>query len=410
MYLENALKEIFNNNNWTKYSPIVLNVPSYFTTGQLGLLRSICSTLDLNMPKLNGFLNDYISYTTLFAVKEGKSIKINDKRYVLFVNIGDYSATSTCVTFGRSEGVIVSHNFIREYGGKEINYLLLNEILKQIKKEKNQEITDKKKIYSLLVGTEVLKKQLSQSVYNPTSVTFANILDNNDSYRCEFTSKQLNEILDNHKYWSKLLEMINNTLSGSKWTNAEIKNLEIYVMGGTMNIPYFKNKIEEHLSQITDGKNKQINVLDLNDCIAKGCSLNGLVTKHLSWCKKPKCKNCLHYTIKDNSYFTHNKKSLDKRINCDDILLKSNKYEENDIAIKQKSIIGELLHKTIIDSREILKDNKLYNSEYKAYVNYIKQYFDICSNLKINDKERYDYNNLNSIYDDMLLHKRILLV
>lgn len=303
----------------------------------------------------------------------------------------------------------MSNNSDGNIGGRNINEWLLNDIKNEIKNNGYKIINNDKTEYKLLLAIENLKIKLSGESANEVNITVEDILSDNSDYIIKYTIEKLNKLLENHKIFERIDDLINNSINESKWSENDIKNIEICIVGGSMRIKYIKEKLIEYLNNKTHNNSILNTTLNMEECICQGVSYYGVIMNHIKTCHKAKCNNKLHYYIEDLSSYKHINNNEIVKNDIEKIRINVMKYDERDVVENEKSLKKHLIEETQYNASRLLEEKKLFSSEYKEYVCYTKQYFNyILTWIENNNINEISYNELKAISDDEITHYKIL--
>lgn len=270
---------------------------------------------------------------------------------------------------------------------------------------------DNKSEYKLLTIIENIKVKLSTNI-NEVNINLDDLLLNNNNNNVKYNIAKFNRLLEKNKVIEIIIDLINNSINESKWNEEDINNIEICIVGGSMRIRYIKDKLKEFLINKTNNKMSELTTtLNMDECISEGISYYISIMEHTNKCHKAKCGNKLHYYIEDLTSFKHVNNGDGEIIKNDVEKIRMNviKYDERDVIENEKNIKKNLIEETKYNAIHLLEEKKLYKSEYKDYVNNIKQYFDyILTWIENSNINEVDYNELKCLSEDEVIHYKIL--
>ena len=100
----------------------MLTVPSYFTNIERKALLDAANIAELNCQSL---INENTAMVLNYGFFRKDEFGVNDKKTVIFVDIGHSKTTITFAEFRKTGATILFHNSERNLGGRNLDYKIM---------------------------------------------------------------------------------------------------------------------------------------------------------------------------------------------------------------------------------------------------------------------------------------------
>lgn len=167
---------------------VVIAVPGWYTDIQRRTLLDAASIAGLNTLRL---INDSTAVALGYGITKSDLPEPDNPRHVVFVDVGHSSLSVAVVAFSKGQLHIKSTAYDRHFGGRDIDYALVQHFSEQFKtKYRIDVMSNPKATFRLTAGCEKLKKVLSANA--EASLNVESIMSDVDAssklHRDEFES------------------------------------------------------------------------------------------------------------------------------------------------------------------------------------------------------------------------------
>ena len=241
-------------------SDIVLSCPPWYTDSQR---RSLLDAAEVAGLKCLRLIND----TTATALGYGIT-KLDlpgpeeNPRRVAFVDIGHSTYSCSIVEFRKGELTVKSTVSDRQFGGRNIDKVLVDHFAKEFKEKFKIDINENPKArFRVIAAVERLKKILSANSNAPISIeSVMNDVDVKGFLKREELEELIKPMLD------RAAQPIEQALADAKLSVSDLDAIEM--VGGCTRVPSIKNAIQKFF-----GKPLSF-TLNQDEAIARGCAFS----------------------------------------------------------------------------------------------------------------------------------------
>ena len=172
----------------------LFSIPDYYTYYQKEALKKILESLKLNNEY--PFINESTALTMYYGYLNYKELT-NEKKYVIFVDIGHSKTSFILSEFTKKEFIVKEVENIPFLGGRDFNDRIFEKCLKQFEKENNKslEVNGRNK-YKLYDEIEKARKNLT---INDSASINIDALDGDNDFSYEITKEEFEKIIKNEK-------------------------------------------------------------------------------------------------------------------------------------------------------------------------------------------------------------------
>lgn len=334
----------------------------------------------------------------------------NETKRILFFDMG-YSCTKVCCAlYSYKACEICGYGYDNTIGGELIDYLIKEDIKKQIINENNTIDNNDKTEYRILDSIIKCKEKLSADGSTEILLEISSIVNDGDDYDGLYSVDSIDRTLNKSDIKNKMQTLLDNVLKHTKWSKKEKENMEICIIGGSSRIRFIKNILIEYLKKITNN-NKQKLTLSLNadECICKGINYYSYIIDHMKLCNNDNCGSVYHYKYIDNSGFKRDDKKMKYEIDINAIIKRNDNFSSNDIKERIKSGNRNEIERVKYEISHIFEDIK--KDFCKDYVENEKKYNKSIENiLKSKDLCNIQNDLLTKIIGDENNHLLMLYV
>ena len=214
---------------------VVIAVPGWYTDIQRRALLDAASIAGLNTLRL---INDSTAVALGYGITKSDLPDPENPRHVVFVDVGHSSLSVAVVAFSKVQLHIKSTAYGRQFGGRDIDYALVQHFSEQFKsKYKIDVMSNPKATLRLAAGCEKLKKVLSanaEAALNVESI-MSDIDASSKLHRDEFESL-ISHLLD------RIPVPLTEAVAMSGLTLEQIDAIEL--VGGSTRIPAVRARIQ----------------------------------------------------------------------------------------------------------------------------------------------------------------------
>lgn len=243
----------------TAVNDVVIAVPVWYTDIQRRAVIDAAEIAGLNPLRL---INDTTATALGYGITKTDLPAVEEPpRYIAFVDIGHSDYSVSIVAFNKGSLIVKSTAFDRHFGGRDLDYALVQHFATEFKsKYKIDVLSNKKALFRLSAAVEKLKKILSANAAAPLSVE--SIMEDIDA----------SSTLTRDEFEGLIAPLLERTISPLERALAEagidkdqIEAVEL--VGGSTRVPALKNRIEEFFGRPLSFTTNQ------DEAIARGATL-----------------------------------------------------------------------------------------------------------------------------------------
>ena len=238
---------------------MVVAVPGWYTDAQRRAVLDAAEIAGLNPLRL---INDTTATALGYGItKTDLPAPEQPPRMVAFVDVGHSDYSVAIVQFHRGQLTVLATEFDRHYGGRDLDYALVQHFAAQFKdKYKIDVLSNKKALFRLTAAVERCKKVLSANAQAPLSVeSIMEDIDASSMIKREEFEELIAPLLE------RLADPIERAVKASGLQKTDIDAVEL--VGGTTRVPAIKNRIQETFGRPLSFTTNQ------DEAIARGATL-----------------------------------------------------------------------------------------------------------------------------------------
>lgn len=238
---------------------VVISVPGWYTDAQRRAVLDAAEIANLNPLRL---INDGTAIAFGYGITKADLPAPEEKpRTVAFVDIGHSDYSVTIASFNKTGCTIKAAGYDRHFGGRDLDYALVQHFAKEFSEKYKMDIlSNKKAVFRLTAACERLKKILSANTAAPLNVeSLMNDIDASSSLTREDFEGLVAGLLE------RTTVPLEAALKESGLTRDDIDFIEL--VGGTTRVPAVKNKITEFFGRPLS------TTLNQDEAVARGATL-----------------------------------------------------------------------------------------------------------------------------------------
>jgi heat shock 70kDa protein 4 len=240
-------------------SDVTISVPGWFTDLQRRAMLNAAEIAGLNCLRL---INDLTAVALGYGITKSDLPELPEPpKHVVFIDVG-HSNYSVCVAaFSKGQVDIKSTAFDRNFGGRDLDYALVQHFATEFKtKYKFDVLSSPKAIFRLSAGCEKLKKVLSANAEAPINVE---ALMNDVDAASKMTRVEFEALVAD--LLNRTEAPILQALADAGLEPSQVDNIEL--VGGSTRVP----AIKERISKIFPGKILGV-TLNQDEAVARGAT------------------------------------------------------------------------------------------------------------------------------------------
>jgi heat shock protein 4 len=243
----------------TAVNDVVIAVPVWYTDIQRRAVQDAAEIAGLNPLRL---INDTTATALGYGITKTDLPAVDEPaRYIAFVDIGHSDYSVSIVAFNKGQLVVKSTAFDRHFGGRDLDYALVQHFATEFKtKYKIDVLSNKKALFRLSAAVEKLKKILSANAVAPLSVeSIMEDIDASSSLSREEFEELIAPLLE------RTISPLERALAEAGIEKEQIEAVEL--VGGSTRVPALKNRIESFFGRPLSFTTNQ------DEAIARGATL-----------------------------------------------------------------------------------------------------------------------------------------
>jgi heat shock protein 4 len=237
----------------------VIAVPVWYTEVQRRAVIDAADIAGLNPLRL---INDTTATALGYGItKTDLPAADEPPKYIAFVDIGHSDYSVSIVAFNKGQLVVKSTAYDRHFGGRDLDYALVQHFATEFKtKYKIDVLSNKKALFRLSAAVEKLKKILSANAVAPLSVeSIMEDIDASSSLSREDLEALIAPLLE------RTIAPLERALAAAGISKDEIEAIEL--VGGSTRVPALKNRIQDFFGRPVSFTTNQ------DEAIARGATL-----------------------------------------------------------------------------------------------------------------------------------------
>lgn len=238
---------------------VVIAVPVWYTEVQRRAVMDAADIAGLNALRL---INDTTATALGYGITKTDLPGLEEPpRYIAFVDIGHSDYSVSIVAFNKGQLVVKSTAYDRHFGGRDLDYALVQHFAAEFKtKYKIDVLGNKKALFRLSAAVEKLKKILSANAVAPLSVeSIMEDIDASSSLSREDFEALIAPLLE------RTISPLERALAEAGISKDDIEAVEL--VGGSTRVPALKNRIQDFFGRPLSFTTNQ------DEAIARGATL-----------------------------------------------------------------------------------------------------------------------------------------
>ncbi len=220
---------------------VVIAVPVWYTEAQRRAVIDAADIAGLNPLRL---INDTTATALGYGITKTDLPAVEEKpRYIAFVDIGHSDYSVSIVAFNKGQLVVKATAFDRHFGGRDLDYALVQHFAEEFKTKYKIDVnTNKKALFRLSAAVEKLKKILSANAFAPLSVeSIMNDIDASSTLKREEFEELVAPLLE------RTIAPLEEALKLAGIEKEDIDAVEL--IGGTTRVPALKSRISDYFGR-----------------------------------------------------------------------------------------------------------------------------------------------------------------
>lgn len=238
---------------------VVIAVPVWYTETQRRAVMDAADIAGLNTLRL---INDTTATALGYGITKTDLPPAGEpSKYIAFVDIGHSDYSVSIVSFNKGSLVVKSTAYDRHFGGRDLDYALVEHFAAEFKTKYKIDVkSNKKALFRLSAAVEKLKKILSANAVAPLSVeSIMEDIDASSSLTREDFEALIAPLLE------RTISPLERALAEAGIEKEQIEAVEL--VGGSTRVPALKNRIEAFFGRPVSVTTNQ------DEAIARGATL-----------------------------------------------------------------------------------------------------------------------------------------